>query len=115
MTRIGSARRRPIWRRKRSTLEQGPQLVGGSPAVHELGRTLEHGGAAAWNGVPVDLALQPEPVLDDRLHSAHVGEALDAVRAADARLLGAAERQPAHAVGDEAVVDAHVARLQLPG
>ena len=45
----------------------------------------------------------------------NVLQALDPVGAADARILDPAEGEPGHAVGDEAVVDAHVAGLELAG
>src|SRR5437763_17016993 len=99
----------PIARaRKRSDLppQKGPELVGGAPAVEELGGPLEDAVATRRHGVPLELTLETEAVLDDGLDPAHVGQSLDAVGASDPGLLGTPDRQAAHSVADEAGVDA---------
>src|SRR3982751_1336826 len=108
MTRIVPARKGPVL-----ALEKGPQFVGGAPAVEQLGGALEDAVPGGRDGVPLQLALEAEAILDHGLDPAHVGEPLDAVGPSDAGLLGASERQAAHAVADQAVGVANVARLQL--
>src|SRR5438270_260093 len=95
--------------------EDGSEIVGGAPPMQQLGRPLQQRVAAPRDRVPLQLASEAEAMLDDGFDATHIGQALDAVGATDARLLGAAERQAGDAVVDETVVHADVPGVELPG